>query len=362
MGTPTTRKNLLLSSTSSTSHFIAVAFVCLVASFTVLVPTPVAAEGTKPAFQVVHIGDSYSSGNGARNANGDADYTGPAGCNRSPSSWGNQYANWLSQTQGVTVDYRNHACDGATLGHMNRWRYMNHFRVAKHRSCPLAEHPQDEHLHLQEKQFSNSCQRWLRPQLDAITADTDLVLLTLGGNNLGFRSIVTNCMAPVLRDPATCENLILDAENELAGIQQQLVDLLAEMRRRLHPNAKVVIVEYPHLIEDTNYTVRQTFGRESFAAGPRIRNISTALSGHQRAATDQANAAAGQPFVEFVDSVKPHFVGRAPNPGTFRQNPSGWFNEFTNSRSHETYHLNSNGHRELARLVAQHRTFGATNN
>lgn len=47
---------------------------------------PVRAEEPLP-LKVVLLGDSYSAGNGARDASGDPDVYGPRGCNRSRSNW-----------------------------------------------------------------------------------------------------------------------------------------------------------------------------------------------------------------------------------------------------------------------------------
>ena len=48
---------------------------------------------TRPTLNVVVLGDSYSVGNGARNANGDSAYYGPSGCYRSDYSWNGLFVN-----------------------------------------------------------------------------------------------------------------------------------------------------------------------------------------------------------------------------------------------------------------------------
>ena len=74
--------------------------------------------------KVVLIGDSYAAGNGARDADGDRNYAGPAGCYRSPTNWAGQYVDWL-RSQGFHVTFVNRACSGARIDHYNQRRIMD---------------------------------------------------------------------------------------------------------------------------------------------------------------------------------------------------------------------------------------------
>ena len=67
-------------------------------------------EALEP-LKVVQLGDSYSAGNGARNAAGDRNYHGVKGCYRSPTNWGSQFVASLKERFRVT--YINRACSGA---------------------------------------------------------------------------------------------------------------------------------------------------------------------------------------------------------------------------------------------------------
>ena len=57
---------------------------------------------------IVHLGDSYSSGNGLSN------HQGPPSCLRSSNTWGSLFASWAN-SQGVATSYQNRACSGGNI-------------------------------------------------------------------------------------------------------------------------------------------------------------------------------------------------------------------------------------------------------
>jgi lysophospholipase L1-like esterase len=98
-------------------------------------PTP-----DKP-LRVLLLGDSFSAGNGARDFAGQRDYAGPEGCLRSPSNWASQYVEML-RGDGYNVLLENHACSGAVTRDV------------------------------------------LEAQAEFVGPETDLVLMTIGGNDI----------------------------------------------------------------------------------------------------------------------------------------------------------------------------------
>ena len=85
-------------------------------SLLILVAPPAAIRAQLPGrspFRIVHLGDSYSSGNGARNENGDKTFYSVSGCYRSQSNWGSHFAESLTDVFAVT--YINRACSGGVL-------------------------------------------------------------------------------------------------------------------------------------------------------------------------------------------------------------------------------------------------------
>lgn len=88
----------------------------------------------------VALGDSFSAGTGTRASTGD--------CYRSPYG----YPALIATAQGLDLDYQ--ACSGATTADV-----LNH-------------------------------------QVGTLTAETDLVTMTIGGNDLGFSDVITECALP----------------------------------------------------------------------------------------------------------------------------------------------------------------------
>ena len=67
------------------------------AAFLVLLPPPVPAHpdtGESKSLSIVHLGDSYSAGNGIGN------HHGPAPCLRSSHNWGSLLASWANSRGG----------------------------------------------------------------------------------------------------------------------------------------------------------------------------------------------------------------------------------------------------------------------
>ena len=91
-------------------------------------------------------------------------------------------------------------------------------------------------------------------QLDAINGYTKVVTTQIGGNDIGFSSIVKNC---VTLDPtkAPCKDqYVTAAGDELAkrinDTKPKIAAILAEIRRKA-PTAKVFVIGYPSILPDT---------------------------------------------------------------------------------------------------------------
>lgn len=106
------------------------------------------------------------------------------------------------------------------------------------------------------------------PQFDALTADTRLVTLTIGGNDLGFSAIAGYCASlsgpngPVRGgdgQAADCEaHYVSGGDDTLADdlrdtVGPDLTAALATIRDRA-PDAAVVLVDYPALVPDAANT------------------------------------------------------------------------------------------------------------
>jgi len=142
----------------------------------------------------VALGDSYSSGLGA------GSYFGSSGsCDRSANAYSQLWDNANAPASYVSV-----ACSGATT------------------------------------------QDVLNSQLAALGTGTTLVSITIGGNDVGFSSVMTTC---VLSSTSTCVSAIKEAETEMANqLPAELNNVLAAIASHA-PSARVVVLGYPELYD-----------------------------------------------------------------------------------------------------------------
>ncbi|MFB7457070.1 MULTISPECIES: SGNH/GDSL hydrolase family protein [unclassified Streptomyces] len=164
---------------------------------------PAAAAGAAGPGSVknyVALGDSYAAGTGL---SGQTD----AQCKRASGS----YPSRLAQTYKPAV-FKDVTCSGATTRSL--W----------------------------------NTQGSAAPQVNALTQDTDLVTVTLGGNDLGFSDVITRCVLAGLstREGAPCRDaLTTQVDGEFAKLNTRLPDMLTDIKRR-SPKARVVVVGYPN--------------------------------------------------------------------------------------------------------------------
>ena len=156
-----------------------------------VVAAPAAAQS---AVNYVALGDSYSSGVGA----GDY-YPASGSCDRSPHAYPVLWAN-ASQPASFTFV----ACSGATTSSV------------------------------------------VSSQLGALSTATTLVSITVGGNDVGFSSVMETC---VLSSTSTCVSAINAAEAKMTGqLPAELDGVLADIAARA-PGARVVLLGYPELYD-----------------------------------------------------------------------------------------------------------------
>jgi len=316
-------------------------------------------SGALPPLKIVHLGDSYSAGNGARSSSGARNYHGVEGCYRSPTNWGSLFADSLKDTFAVT--YINRACSGGVANQITEIRDMKE-SVSKNLdgSCPTPDYS-DEEFYIEKNEFQ--CSRFLTPQIDAIDESVDLVLMTMGGNDLGFATIVRDCFT-FFRTPSSCEKAVKNANAGLPGLEQNLINKFAEIRANLRPDARVVFVSYPFLLPDDLYQLGRDGGM--YDAGEELRSLSLKGDEYQKSAVRAANNAAGEEFIIFFDGTKALFEGHEPDPSVFRRNPERWVVEFEGSMLrpfasfHEWYHPNALGHENWGRGLSIFETFDAT--
>lgn len=176
-----------------------------------LLATALAAQA-RAAANYVGLGDSYSAGPLIPNQ------LAPLGCLKSDHNYAH-----LAQA-GVGLPLTDASCSGATTYDMT---------------------------HTQEVEFGSN-----PPQLDSLNAETKLVTLTIGGNDIGFSEVATGCIT--LNPFATpCKDRYLaGGKDQLAERIAATAPKIAEVLQGIHtrsPQAKVLLLNYPAIFPETGY-------------------------------------------------------------------------------------------------------------
>jgi lysophospholipase L1-like esterase len=163
-----------------------------------LVPAAVAAA--QP--QYVALGDSYSSGVGAR-----VFYKESGECDRSPDA----YAPKIATAKGYALSFQ--ACSGATTTEVNS------------------------------------------KQLGTLSGSTSLVTITIGGNDAGFSNVIINCALVYF----TCGSAISEADEFIRKKLPGLLETTYKDIRAKATSAKVVVLGYPKLFTKEGKTCNVNF-------------------------------------------------------------------------------------------------------
>lgn len=77
------------------------------------------------------------------------------------------------------------------------------------------------------------------PQISAVTADTKLITVSIGGNDMGYNGTAVGC-----GDPATVCTAPVTLDSDIATARQALKDMLDQLEAAA-PSATIVFVTYP---------------------------------------------------------------------------------------------------------------------
>ncbi|MDX6276157.1 MAG: hypothetical protein QOJ72_285 [Nocardioidaceae bacterium] len=219
----------------------------------------------------VALGDSYSSGNGTRSYINDG-----TSCDRSTLA----YPYLVAQSHGYALNFQ--ACSGATTSTVTS------------------------------------------TQLSALSTGTRYVTMSVGGNDAGFSSVITECAKPGWA--SNCDGKIDTAttfiNNTLPG---RLNTLYASIKSKA-PNAKVVIVGYPRIFNGEDCNAATFF---SPAEETRLNSTADLMNSKMSAAASAKGFSFANPTSRFVG----HAVCGDPE----------WINGLSNPTS-DSYHPNKTGH------------------
>jgi lysophospholipase L1-like esterase len=139
------------------------------------------------------LGDSYSSGLGAGN------YGSSGSCYRSAGAYGQL---WTNHDSPASFDFA--ACSGATTSDV------------------------------------------INTQAPTLSSATNLVSITIGGNDVGFSSVMETC---VLDSTSSCVSAVDNAENQAKTTLPGKLDNALNAIAQHAPNAQVVVLDYPELYD-----------------------------------------------------------------------------------------------------------------
>ena len=163
----------------------------------------------------------------------------------------------------------------------------------------------------------------LNSQVAAVTSSTTLVTLTIGGNDVGFASVMETC---VIWGTGSCVSAISSAESQASSTLPAAYDNVLNAIRAKAPNARIVFLDYPDF-----YDLSQSSG-------------CIGLSGTSRAKVDEGinlldsliQQAAARHGAVFAD-VRGFFAGHEICDGT------SWLNSVDWSNFSDSYHPTAAG-------------------
>jgi hypothetical protein len=223
------------------------------------------------------LGDSYSSGVGTR-----VYYNDGSNCSRSPDA----YAPQIASQRGYALSFE--ACSGAKTTDVNN------------------------------------------NQLGPLNSTTNLVTITIGGNDAGFSNVIIDCAAWYFPCDSAIDNANSFIQNQLPG----LLDTTYNDIRSRATHAHVVVLGYSHLFTTDGQTCN--FNALTSTHEKRLNNTGDLLDG----VISSRAAAHGFTFVDPRNAFLPHEVCSS----------SEWLNGQSNPLS-ESYHPNISGYKDFTSQI-----------
>jgi len=166
----------------------------------------------------------------------------------------------------------------------------------------------------------------INTQAASLTAGTDWVTYTIGGNDAGFSSVIRECAQPSWA--SDCHAEIDRAQAYIANILPARLDAVNRAIESRSPHAKVVALSYPRLFMGADCDAGTFFGPDE----------QTRLDTTAKMLRDEIRAAARRAGANFVfrDAI-PRFAGHAVCDDI------EWVNGLSDPVG-ESYHPNRAGH------------------
>lgn len=134
-------------------------------------------------------------------------------------------------------------------------------------------------------------------QLGPLGASTDLVSITIGGNDAGFSDVMTTC---VLQSEATCLNRVAQARAFVDSTLPGNLDRVYTAIRSKAPSARVVVLGYPRFYQLSGTCIAGLTEKERAAIN--------GASDYLNAATAKRAADHGYTFAEVAGAFRGHEI------------------------------------------------------
>ena len=171
----------------------------------------------------------------------------------------------------------------------------------------------------------------LNTQSASLTSGTNWVTYTIGGNDAGFSSVITECAQPSWA--SDCNGAIDQAQSYITNTLPGRLDLVNNKIKSLSPTAKVIVLDYPRLFNGEDCNAGTFF---SPSEETRLNQTADML----KSALSAAATRAGANFL-FRDVIPP-FIGHAICDGGGGSSTE-WINGLSNPIG-ESYHPKTTGH------------------
>jgi lysophospholipase L1-like esterase len=171
----------------------------------------------------------------------------------------------------------------------------------------------------------------LSSQVSSVSSETNWVTYTIGGNDAGFSSVITECALPGWL--SNCDGKINEAQSFIKNTLPGRLDEVNDAIKSRAPSAKVIVLDYPRLFNGEDCNALTFF---SPAEETRLNETADQLKNQLSAAATRA----GSNFT-FRDVI-PTFVGHAVCDGGGGSSTE-WINGLSNPTG-ESYHPKVTGH------------------
>jgi lysophospholipase L1-like esterase len=171
----------------------------------------------------------------------------------------------------------------------------------------------------------------LSSQIGSVTSDTNWVTYTIGGNDAGFSSVITECAQPSWS--SDCDGAINNAQAFITNTLPGRLDQVNNAIKSRAPSARVIPLDYPRLFNGQDCNAFTWF---SSSEETRLNQTADMLKNVVSAAATRAGA-----NFTFRDVIPP-FIGHAVCDGGSGSSTE-WINGLSNPVG-ESYHPKTTGH------------------